>query len=228
MRVLIKSAEYDNESLFGGNMKNLVIVGAGEFGRELYWTITGSKGFNSDFVIKGYIDDDNNSEKISLLSAPFLGMIDTYRIAEDDVFTCAVANPASREIVIKRCLEKGAVFIDIIHNSSIIHGTVKMGRGCIISPYSIIGDGSNIGNYVVVNGLSCIGHDCEIGDYVCIMSHCDITGHSSIGKNAFIAGGVRTVPKAKIGADAYVGAGSVVLKKVKPGTKVFGNPAREF
>ena len=125
-------------------------------------------------------------------------------------------------------LEKNAEFINIIHSSSIIHGTAKLGQGIIVSPFSSIGDASVIGDYFVLNGLSCIGHDCVMGDYTCVMSHCDITGHTHIGKKVFIGGGARTVPEAKIEDEAYVGAGSVILRKVKAGKKVFGNPAKEI
>ncbi len=209
-------------------MKQLIIVGAGEFGRELYWTIQGSIGYGTDYRIKGFIDDDDSLEKVSKLSAPFLGKIDEYTVEKEDVFTCAIASPSSREIVINRMLDRKSEFIDIIHSSSIIHGTVKLGKGVIVSPYTCIGDASVIGNYTVINGLSCIGHDCVIGEFTCIMSHCDITGHSEIGRKVFIGGGARTVPGTKIEDEAYVGAGSVVLRKVKIGKKVFGNPAKEI
>ena len=209
-------------------MNHLVIAGSGEFGRELYWTILGANGYKIDYDIKGYIDDDDSQEKISLLSAPFLGTIGDYIIEKDDVFTCAIANPKPREKVINRLLDRQASFISIIHKTSIIHGNVKLGEGLVISPYTVIGDSSIIGDYVVLNGFSGIGHDSEIDDFSCIMSHCDITGHSHVGRKAFLAGGVRTIPGAKIGEEAYVGSGSVVLKRVKPGTKVFGNPAKEI
>lgn len=207
-------------------MKHLVIAGAGEFGRELYWTVQGSRGFGIEFDIKGYVDDNPDQEKISKLQKPCFGTIDEYKIEEEDVFTCAVASPPIRETVIKKLLNKGAEFIDIIHQSSIIHGSAEYGKGLIVSPFSIIGDSSIIGDYVLLNGFCGIGHDCVIGDYTCIMSQCDITGHTEIGKKVFFGGGARTIPKAKIEDEAYIGAGSVVLRKVKNGTKVFGNPAK--
>ena len=209
-------------------MKHLVIVGAGEFGRELYWTIQGSRGYGTEFDIKGYIDDDASEEKRTKLSAPFLGKIKDYVIDHDEVFTCAIANPTPRENVINRLLDKRAEFINIIHSSSIIHGTVKLGIGIIVSPFTCIGDASVIGDFFILNGLSSIGHDCVIGDYTCIMSHCDITGHAHIGRKVFMGGGARTVPEVKIEDEAYIGAGSVILRKVKAGKTVFGNPAKEI
>ena len=208
-------------------MKNLVIAGAGEFGRELYWTIKDSIGYNNNFIIKGYIDDGDPST-FTKLQAPLLGTISSYSIEDNDVFTCAIANPQVRELVVNKLIDKGAKFINIIHKTAIIHGSVKYGEGLILCPFTSLGDSSEIGKYVVVNGYSAIGHDCIIGDNTCIMAHCDITGHTRMGHRVFIGGGVGTVPKVKIGDDAYVGAGSVVLRKVKPRTKVFGNPAIEI
>lgn len=210
-----------------GSMKNLVIAGAGEFGRELYWTILDAKGYGSEFTVKGYVDSAVPSS-FTKLQVPLLGTPETYEIQEDDVFTCAIGNPISREKVIRCLLDRGAEFINIIHKTSIIHGNVRYGIGLVSCAFTSIGDSSEIGDYVVLNGFSGIGHDSIIGDFTCIMSHCDITGRTKIGKGAFIGGGAGTVPGAKIGDGAYVGAGSVVLKKVNPGAKVFGNPAVEI
>ena len=205
--------------------KHLVIAGAGEFGRELYWTIQGAKGFGTEFDIKGYIDDAPNSKKTDILLAPCFGTIDEYEVMSDDVFACAVANPVAREHVVRKLLQKGGDFIDIIHETTIIHGTVVCGKGVIMCPNTMVGDRSVVGDYVVLNAFSGIGHDCKIGDFTCIMSHCTIMGHTEIGQRVFLGGSAGTVPKAKIGDDAYVGAGSMVLRKVKAGSKVFGNPA---
>ena len=207
--------------------KNLVIAGAGEFGRELYWTILDAKGYGHDFIIKGYVDSADPST-FTKLQVPLLGTPENYEIQDDDVFTCAIGNPISREKVVNCLLGRGARFINIIHKTSIIHGNVKYGTGLVICPFTSIGDSSEIGDYVVLNSYSAIGHDSVVGNYSCIMSHCDITGHTKIGKKVFVGGGAGTVPKAKIGDEAYVGAGSVVLRKVNPGVKVFGNPAVEI
>ncbi len=206
-------------------MKHLIIAGAGEFGRELYWTIQGARGFGIEFDIKGYIDDMPNREKTNILQAPCFGTIDGYEIINGDIFACAIASPAARERVIKKLLQKGAEFIDIIHETAILHGTVTYGEGLIMSPYSILGDRTAVGEHVVLNTFSAVGHDCRIGDFTCIMSHCNIMGHTEIGQRVFVGGSAVAVPKAEIGDEAFIGAGSVVLRKVKKGTKVFGNPA---
>ena len=39
-------------------MKNLIIIGAGGMGRTMYDLSRESLGYNTEFIIKGFIDDD--------------------------------------------------------------------------------------------------------------------------------------------------------------------------
>ena len=213
-----------------GIMKHLIIIGAGNFGRELYWHAKLSVGYKNDFIIKGYIDDiyDPSLEKYKRLSAPWLGKITDYRIQEDDVFICAIGDGGGRAAAIKLIKERGGEFINLIHKTSIIQGVVGIGKGVFVGPYTVIGDHAKLGNHVMVNTHSAIGHDAIVGDYTCIMSYVDITGWSVIGEKVFLASGCRITPGTKIGDNAYIGIGSVVLRRVKSGTKVFGNPAKRI
>lgn len=209
-------------------MKHLVIIGAGNFGRELYFHCKKSLGYGCNYDIKGYIDDlyDPKIEKYKKLKAPWLGGINDYEIEENDVFICAIGEGAGRNAVTKIIEEKGGEFINIINQTSIIQGEIKMGKGVFLGPYTVVGDGVEIGNHVMLNTHSSIGHDVTIGDCTCIMSYVDVTGWCEIGERVFLASGCRMTPSSRIGDGAYVGIGSVVLRRVRPNTKVFGNPAK--
>lgn len=209
-------------------MKHLVIIGAGELGRELYWHAQESKGYGTEFDIKGYIDDDFHpeEERYKNLQKPLISSIDSYVPETDDVFICAVGSANGREATVKKIMAKGGHFISIINRTSMIHGTVKIGEGVFIGPYTVIGDNVTIEDHVMLNTHSSIGHDAVLGEYTCVMSFVDITGHCQIGRKVFLASGCRMTPSTKIGEGAYVGIGSVVIRRVKAGTKVFGNPAR--
>lgn len=209
-------------------MKHLVIIGAGELGREMFWHVHESLGFMEDYDIKGYIDDDYNpsSDRYHNLQAPLISSIDEYEIEQNDVFICAVGGVNGREITVEKIKRKGGSFISIINRTSLIQGNVRIGEGVFIGPYTVIADNVTIGNHVMLNTHSSIGHDAIINDYSCIMSYVDITGCCEIGRKVFLASGCRMTPSTKIGDGAYVGIGSVVLRKVKPGVKVFGNPAK--
>ncbi len=211
-------------------MKHLIIAGAGEFGRELYWHARMSKGYHETFDIKGYIDSDMNpeSEKYKELQKPLLNSIEAYEIQKDDVFICAVGSITGRVKVVSQLTGKGAEFFSLIHKTSVVQGSKSIGTGVFIGPFAVIGDNVKIGNHVMLNTHSSIGHDAVIGDYTCVMSYVDITGCCRIGERVFLGSGCRMVPSTVICRDAYVGIGSVVLRRVKEGTKVFGNPAKVY
>ena len=210
-------------------MKHLVIIGAGELGREMYWHARESIGFQTEFDIKGYIDDDftPDSEKYTHLQKPLISTVDGYEPNGDDVFICAVGSVRGREITVHKIKAKAGKFINLINRTSLIQGNVHIGEGVFIGPYTVIGDNVRVGNHVMLNTHSSIGHDAVLGDFTCVMSYVDITGCCVIGREVFIASGARMVPSSHIGDNAYIGIGSVVLRRVKPGRKVFGNPAKE-
>lgn len=209
-------------------MKHLIIIGAGAFGREMFWHIQNSKGYGVEYDVKGYIADDYNSHNNEdfNLKRPLLSSIDDYNIEKDDVFICAIGSTNAREKTINRILSRGGHFISVIHNTSLIHGTSKIGVGVFIGPYTVIGDNVELKDHVMLNTHSSIGHDAIIEEYTCIMSYVDITGCCHIGKKVYLASGCRMTPSSIIGDEAYVGIGSVILRHVKSKTKVFGNPAR--
>lgn len=209
-------------------MKHLVIIGAGELGRELYWHAKESVGFETEFDIKGYIDDDfdPDAERYRNLQKPLISSIDDYAVQDGDVFVCAVGSANGREKTVEKIKAKGGTFISIINRTSIVQGNVRIGEGVFLGPYTVIGDNVTIEDHVMINTHSSIGHDAHIGKYTCAMSFVDITGCCRIGEKVYLASGCRMTPSTKIGDGAYVGIGSIVLRRVKDGTKVFGNPAR--
>lgn len=211
-------------------MKNLIILGIGDFARELYWHIQNSIGYGEEYVLKGYLEYKYETKVIdkSKLELPVIGSFEDYEIQENDVFTCAICTPKIRKVVINQILNKGGTFINIIHKTSLIQGNAVLGKGIVLCPYTLVNDHSKIDNYVMVNDLSTIGHDVHLGEYTCLMGHVDLCGYVDVGCEVYFGSGARVLPKGKVESNSYVGAGSVVLKKVKAGTKVFGVPAKKL
>ena len=211
-------------------MKNLIIIGAGGFAREVYYHAQNSFGFNENWRLKGFLDGDIklSDEEYKKLPAPVLGDVDTYKISDDDVFTCAIADSKVRRKFVEKMLERGAEFINIISKQSYILPTAEIGRGAIITCNVEISALVKIGDFVILNTSITVGHDAEIENFSCVMPQAVICGGVKIGAGVFIGANATLIPKVKIGDGAYIGAGSVVLKKVPAGAKVFGNPAIEI
>lgn len=209
-------------------MKNLIIVGAGGFGREVYNWALADADCDRKWTITGFLDDNPAALDGFDYPVDIIDSITDYRPADNDLFICAIGAPAIKRKVCESLSGRSAQFISLIHPDSIIGMNVSIGRGAIICPKVVVTCDISIGDFVTINCHSSVGHDARIGDWTTISGHCDITGQCKLGEMVFVGSGARIVPLKTVGDHATVGAGSVVIRHVAPETKVFGNPARVF
>jgi sugar O-acyltransferase (sialic acid O-acetyltransferase NeuD family) len=208
-------------------MKEIIIVGAGGFGRELLQWIKDINEVKKGWNIKGFIDDNPNALDGLECDYSVIGSIKEWQPSDKEVFACAIANPAIKEKVINLLKANGAIFESIIHPTATIGSINDIGEGFVAYPNSCITVNARIGKFVTLLN-SGIGHDAQIGDFSTISSYCDITGGVKIGKKVFLGSHATIVPGRKIGDNAYIGAGSVVVNNIKENIKVMGNPAKKI
>lgn len=209
-------------------MKELIIIGASGFGREvLQWAKDVKAGSSVDWTIKGFLDDNPHALDGYDCDYKVLGSIVDWQVSDQEVFTCAIASPKVKESIVNAFLIKGAKFITLVHPTSIIGSFCKIGEGLLITPRAKISPNVNIGNFVTILG-SGVGHDVVIDDYCTISGGCSINGKVVLGKRVFVASHVCIAPSKKIGDDAFIGMGSMVVSNVKSGLKVMGNPAKKI
>lgn len=209
-------------------MKNLYIVGAGGFGRELFAWIKRHPDYERSWRIAGFIDDNPRALDTFDYPVGIEGSIQDHQPSQENCYICAIGTPAIKKLVCESLEAKGAEFISFIHPSVIIGANSKLGRGVVLCPRVTLTSDVSIGNFALINCHSSAGHDVQVSDWVTVSGHCDLTGGCLIGEAAFLATGVRIIPNSSIGAFAFVGAGSVVIKSVAANAKVFGNPAKVF
>ena len=208
-------------------MKNLIIIAAGGLGRTLCGMAESCLGYETDFVVKGFIDDDLDALNYFDNYPPIIGKISDYVPQNDDVFVCSIGGE-SRKRCIEQLIDRGATFISLIHNTARICHNVRMGEGNVIGAFTSIGVDSVLGNYNLIQSHTVIGHDVIIGDWNRIDTHVTCVGGTKICNatdiytSAIINRGVVVEDK------AHVGACSFVIKRVKAGTTVYGNPAKRL
>ena len=207
-------------------MKNLIIIGAGGMGRSVYCIATGSIGFDTDFLIKGFIDDNIHSLDDFENYPPVISDIESYQPQVDDVFVCSIGDVKIKKKVCDELLRKGAVFQKLIHKTAIVRQNAQIGDGCIIADYASVGADACIGENTLVQSYSIVAHDCKIGNYVRIDTHAVCVGGVILKNNVTIHTGAIISHKVVVGENATVGAASFVFKSVKPDRTVFGNPAK--
>ncbi|MBQ4313167.1 MAG: acetyltransferase [Clostridia bacterium] len=206
-------------------MKDILIVGAGGFGREMLQFLKDINKTEKRWNIKGFLDDNLAALDGYECDHRVVGRISDWQPSENEEFVCAVAFPKIKEKVVSCLKGKGARFVSVIHPTAYIGDFNKIGEGLVMFPHSYISVNTKIGDFVTLL-YSHIGHDAEIGDYSTVCGQCGINGHVTIGKRVFVGSNVGTVPGVTIGDDTWIGAGSVVVSDIRPGVTVVGNPAK--
>ena len=206
-------------------MKNLIIVGAGSQGREILQFAKDINAVAPLYNIKGFIADwGDDIPALTDGKYRILGTIQEWSPSADEVYVCAINEPLGKRAVVHKLLERGAVFVSLVHPTAGIADYVTFGKGCVLYPHAGIGNNCSIGNFVTISG--CIAHDTVLADFVTLSGGANTMGHVSVGECAFLGAKCVIAPNTRIGEEAFVGIGSVVIRHVKPHTKVFGNPAR--
>lgn len=209
-------------------MKNLIIIGARGFGREIYNVATQTKEYNTKWIIGGFLDNKEDALDGFKGYPPILSSVEDYEVQENDLFICALGDIKYKKKYVSLILGKGGKFTNIIHPTSIININVKLGIGIIICPFTYISNDVTIGNFTTIQTHSAIGHDVQIGDYCQINALTFLGGFAEIEEGVTLNPGSGVVPRGNIGENTIVGINSTVLKNTKPNSTVYGNPAKEI
>lgn len=209
-------------------MKNLLIIGARAFGREIFYLSTQCKGYLESYKVKGFLDDKPDALDGYKGYPPILSSVEDYEIQANDVFICALGDVKYKKYYTENILAKGGEFISLVHPAANIHMNVEIGQGCIIKNGVNLACDTKIGNYVTILPYSMIGHDAVIGDWCHLDTYSFLGGFACLGSLVTFHTGAILHPYKKVGNNSVVGAGSVVITNVKENVTVFGMPAKEI
>lgn len=207
-------------------MADLVLVGAGAFAREVYdWFADDLKARGDRFV--GFLEDEVQSESGALGGLPRIGGISPDAIDPAWRLVMAVSAPNLKKLFADRFSDPQR-FETLIHRTSVVSASARIGHGAIFGPMSLASAGSSTGDFATVNVHSSVGHDVDLGAYSTLSSYVDLTGYVVVGEGTFWGSGARAIPKVRIGARATIGAGSVVVRDVAESVTMFAAPARRL
>lgn len=205
-------------------MKNLIIIGASGFGREVAWLVERINAQNPSWNLLGFADDSERLIGKIINGYPVLGNIASLEKYQNCYFVCAIGSSKIRKDVIGKITNyKFATLVDpTVQKSNLI----SIGEGSIICSNTIITVNVNIGKHVIINLGCTIGHDAVINDFVTLYPSVNVSGMTEIGIVTEIGTGTQIIQGKKIGDHTIIGAGAVVVKDVPSKCTAVGIPAK--
>jgi sugar O-acyltransferase (sialic acid O-acetyltransferase NeuD family) len=200
---------------------DLVIVGAGGHGRELFDAAT-SSGWN----VLGFVDDgDVQFDRVERLGATLLGDV-AWLEASPGTYALGVGSSSVRRELSNRLDRVGCVAATIVHPGATVGPDVRLGDGVVLFDRCTVTTNVEIGAHTHLNVGCAVQHDSVVGSFVQFSPGVFLNGDCVIGDDVFLGTGATVTRGCAVGARARIGAGAVVLDDVEPGTTVIGAPAR--
>ena len=207
-------------------MKDVVILGAAFFAREVYSMVQDCIADGAKWRFKGFIDDRTNMLDDFPHEGEMLGGVDVYEPSSGDLVIPALGSSVARQKYVEALNRKGGKFGTLIHPSAYVGSNVVIGDGCIVTQGVILTAGLQIGEFVNIGVLTTLSHGNTVGQFSQFAGYCCVAGEVRVGQYVECGCSVTIIPHLVIGDNSQLCAGSVVLRNVKPYEKVLGNPAR--
>lgn len=208
-------------------MRDLVIIGAGGFGRETIDVVRSANAESPTWDVVGIIDSapsEINLARLTALGIRHLG--DLASIPQGVDVAVAIGNPSTRARIVADLSGGSHSFPALIHPSATIGSEFSHGEGLIVLAGVSIGTNVSLGDHVHLNGHAILGHDARCEDFVSINPNATLSGDTTVASRTLIGATATVLQGLSIGTGCTVGAGSVVTVDVPPLATVMGVPAR--
>ncbi|WP_433532410.1 acetyltransferase [Micromonospora sp. CA-263727] len=212
---------------------DVLIVGAGGMGREVYAVICLLNGRSRDkpcWRVLGFVDDHPTETNVGLvhrLGVPFLGS--TRWLASQPASThvaLGVGHPRLRRETDQAIARYG------LPAATVVHPNAEIGPDCVFQEGLFAAGGARVttnvalGRHVHLNQNCTVGHDAVLDDYVSVNPLAAVSGYCRLREGVMVGTTAAVLPRLTVGRDATVGAGACVTRDVPGGAVVMGVPAR--
>lgn len=209
-------------------MKDLYIIGAGGFGREVAWIVERINSIKPTWNLKGFIDDNETLWGSTEGEYHVFGGCEYLSALEDVYAVCAVGSSNVRKKIIEKLKDTSVKFATLVDPSVLYSNSVKIGEGAIVCAGTIITVDVNIGDHVIVNLDCTIGHDAVIDDFVTIYPSVNVSENVLIGECSELGTGTQIIQGKKVISNTIIGAGAIVVKDCLESGTYVGSPAKKI
>jgi sugar O-acyltransferase (sialic acid O-acetyltransferase NeuD family) len=194
------------------------IIGAGGFGREVYWSLDFMERIDTVF----FVDDkywDGKNDLILPLS--------NFNPNEYEV-VIAVGDPRDRFDMVQRLPKETKYFTHIHKSVQILGDDIEIGEGSIICVGTIITTNVKLGKHTHLNLQTTIGHDCEIGNYFTTAPGAKISGNCKIYSCVYVGTNASIKEKLSIHSFTTIGSNAAVVKNIEESGTYVGVPSKKI
>jgi sugar O-acyltransferase (sialic acid O-acetyltransferase NeuD family) len=169
--------------------RELIIFGAGGFGREVASWAERATWEERPFELVGFIDDAGAGQVLN--GWPVLSLADAAAGHPQAGVLATVGDPAARERMIARAAQAGLVAtVPVIHpNVEYDRDYVQIADGVVICTGSILTVNIEVQEHAQINLDCTIGHDAVIGAYATLSPGVHISGNVTLEPHAFLGTG---------------------------------------
>lgn len=210
----------------------LVIVGAGGFGREVLDVVEALNRAAETvvFEILGVVDSNPSADNLRRLSARSVRYLGTQSAWSETgsraQYLIGVGNPAARQEIDDAFTASGLTAATAVHPAATTGSSFTFGQGSIVCGGVQVSTNVTLGRHVHLNPNSTIGHDTVLDDFVSINPSTTISGNVRVGTRSLVGAGAVVLQGLCVGADTVVGASACVTRDVGDRLVVKGVPAR--
>jgi sugar O-acyltransferase (sialic acid O-acetyltransferase NeuD family) len=211
--------------------RQLLIFGAGGFGREVASWAGRAQWQGRGFEVVAFVDDAATESELN--GRPLLTLAQAAERFPQACVLATVGNPKTRELLIAKAAEAGLEATPpVVHpNVEYDHEYVEIAEGVVICAGSILTVQIVVEAHAQINLDCTIGHDVVIGRHSTLSPGVHISGNVTLEPYTYIGTGAVTVnglpgKPLLLGEGSVIGAGAVVTKHVAAGVTVTGVPAR--
>lgn len=207
--------------------QQLVIVGAGGFGREAFDVVD---AVNADggptFEVLGFVaDGEPDLATLAPYGVPHLGPVDHLGSLPPDVgYVIAIGSPEARRRIDAQHRERPCPVL--VHPSATRGRAVEIGPGSVVCAGVRLTNNIRMGRHVHLNLNATVGHDARLGDYVTVSPLVAISGYVALDDDVMLGTGATLNPGVRVGARSVVGSGAAVLGDLPADVVAVGVPAK--
>jgi sugar O-acyltransferase (sialic acid O-acetyltransferase NeuD family) len=207
--------------------EQVVILGAGGFGRNILDVLDALNRQRPRYRVLGFLDPDEHALPVTNRPGGTVIGTDEDLAGLDARFAISVASTKVRRELDRAAVRAGKHAVNaLVHPTCSIGADVDVGAGTVLTAGVRVASNVVMGRHSHVNFNSTIGHDAVLGDFVTVFPQVAISGYATLEQGVTMGTGSAVIPGVRIGAGAIVGAGAVVVRDVPPHVTVVGVPAR--